>query len=262
MGRKFKYIYGPVSSWRVGSSLGIDLLSQKDKICSYDCVYCQLGKTRTITAARKVYAPEEDILKEVETLSHISIDYITFSGRGEPTLAENLGSLISSIRKIRRESIAVITNSSLIDRKDVRNELSQADFVIAKLDASSRESFINVNQPCEGIEYEAVITGMKEFRKHFKGKLALQVMFIRENLKEAEKIAGIAHDISPDEVQINTPLRPCGIDPLGEEELSEIKSYFKGLNAISVYESRKKYVKAISGADTLKRRGRVKEIKE
>jgi wyosine [tRNA(Phe)-imidazoG37] synthetase (radical SAM superfamily) len=253
---RFQYVYGPVPSWRVGSSLGIDLLSQKDKICSYDCVYCQLGKTRTITAARKVYVPDEEILKEVESLPDISIDYITFSGKGEPTLAENLGSLIRSIRKIRQESIAVITNSSLVDRQDVRNELYQADFVIAKLDAASRDSFININRPNKGIEFDAIIAGMKEFRKHFPGKLALQVMFVRENVKDVEEIASIAHDIYPDEVQINTPLRPCGVDPLGEEQLSEIKSYFKDLDAITVYESRKRYVKPISDADTLKRRGK------
>jgi wyosine [tRNA(Phe)-imidazoG37] synthetase (radical SAM superfamily) len=257
MGRKYKYIYGPVPSWRIGSSLGVDLLSQKDKICSYDCVYCQLGRTRNLTVARKVYVPEEEILQEVKSLPDIYIDYITFSGKGEPTLAENLGSLIRAIRTIRRESVAVITNASLINRQDVQDALLLADLVIAKLDASSRESFINVNRPYKGIEFDAIIDGMKEFRKHFKRKLALQVMFIRENLKEAEKIAGIARDIYPDEVQINTPLRPCGIDPLGEEELSKIKSYFKGLDAISVYESRKKYVKAISDADTLKRRGKL-----
>jgi len=81
-------------------------------------------------------------------------------------------------------------------------------------------------------------------------------MFIRENVEDAEDIASITHDIYPDEVQINTPLRPCGVEPLGEEELSEIKSRFKGLNTISVYESRKKYVKPISHADTLRRRGK------
>jgi len=81
-------------------------------------------------------------------------------------------------------------------------------------------------------------------------------MFVRENEGEAEELAIIAHDIYPDEVQINTPLRPCGIDPLGEKELSEIKLCFKGLNAISVYESHKKYVKPISDTDTLKRRGK------
>jgi len=164
---RFHYVYGPVPSWRMGSSLGVDVLSQKDKICSYDCVYCQLGRTFTLTASRKIYVPDEKILQELESLPLMSIDYITFSGRGEPTLAENLGALIIAVRKVRRESVAVITNASLIDRQDVRNELSHADFVIAKLDASSRESFININRPCTGIEFDAIIAGMKEFRKDF-----------------------------------------------------------------------------------------------
>lgn len=257
MGKKFQYIYGPVPSWRVGRSLGIDVLSQQDKICSYDCVYCQLGRTKTLEYARKLYVPDKEIIHEIESLPDIPIDYITFSGRGEPTLAENLGSLIRAVRTIRKEPIAVITNSSLIDRRDVQSELSHADFVIAKLDASTRESFIRINRPYKGIEFDAIIAGLKELRKHFTGKLALQIMFIRDNIQEAEKIAGIAHDIHPDEVQVNTPLRPCGIEPLGEEQLSEIKDYFKGLNAISVYESRKKYVAPVSDADTLKRRGKV-----
>jgi wyosine [tRNA(Phe)-imidazoG37] synthetase (radical SAM superfamily) len=192
----------------------------------------------------------------VESLPDISVDYITFSGKGEPTLGENLGSLIKAVRTIRKEHIAVITNSSLIDRQDVQNDLSYADYVIAKLDTSSRESFIRVNRPCEELEFDAIIAGIKKFRKHFMGKLALQVMFIQDNIKDAEAIASIARNINPDEVQLNTPLRPCGIKPLQEEELSEIKRSFKGLNAISVYESRKKYVQPISDADTLKRRGK------
>jgi wyosine [tRNA(Phe)-imidazoG37] synthetase (radical SAM superfamily) len=113
-----------------------------------------------------------------------------------------------------------------------------------------------VNRPSQEIKFDAIIAGLKEFRKLFTGKLALQVMFIQHNVKDAEAIAGIARDIHPDEVQINTPLRPCGVDPLGEGALSEIKRYFEGLNTLSVYESHKKYVKPISDADTLKRRGK------
>jgi wyosine [tRNA(Phe)-imidazoG37] synthetase (radical SAM superfamily) len=82
MGKKFQYIYGPVPSWRVGRSLGIDVLSQQDKICSYDCVYCQLGRTKTLEYARKLYVPDKEIIHEIESLPDIPIDYITFSRRG------------------------------------------------------------------------------------------------------------------------------------------------------------------------------------
>jgi wyosine [tRNA(Phe)-imidazoG37] synthetase (radical SAM superfamily) len=241
----------------MGSSLGIDPLSQKEKICSYDCLYCQLGRTKTLTVTRQLYVPEDNILKELEMLpSDMPIDYITFSGRGEPTLAKNLGSMINAVKKLRRESIAVITNSSLMGRHDVRDELSEADFVIAKLDASSQGSFVLVNRPFQGIEFDAILKGIKEFKRHFQGKLALQIMFMKENVQYAGEIACIAKDIRPDEIQINTPLRPCGVEPLGREELSKIKDLFGGLTAISVYESRKRYVKPISDGDTLIRRGK------
>jgi wyosine [tRNA(Phe)-imidazoG37] synthetase (radical SAM superfamily) len=254
---KFHYIYGPVPSWRVGSSLGIDLLSQKEKICSFDCLYCQLGKTKIATVTRKSYVPVDYILKELDMLPEdISIDYLTLSGRGEPTLAKNLGDMIKLLKGARKEPIAVITNSSLMNKQDVREELSYADFVIAKLDACSPESLMAVNKPLPEMKFENIVEGMQIFRKHFQGKMAIQAMFMRENTKYAGQIAKIAKNIGPDEVQINTPLRPCAVDPLGREELSRIKGGFTGLNVISVYESMKKYVTPISDENTLKRRGK------
>lgn len=242
----------------MGSSLGIDPLSQKEKICSYDCLYCQLGKTKILTAKRQYYVPEEMVVKELEMLpENIPIDYITLSGRGEPTLAINLGDTINAIKRIRKEAIAVITNSSLLHRQDVQNELSSVDFVIAKLDVCSQEPFMVINRPFQGTEFDIVIQGIKEFKRHFQGKFALQIMFIKENAQYAGDIAGIAKEIQPDEIQINTPLRPCGVEPLEREELSKIKDLFGGLNAISVYESRKKIVKPISDKDTLIRRGKI-----
>ena len=253
----FKYIYGPVSSWRLGSSLGIDLLSQKEKICNFDCVYCQLGKTKKHIVERKIYVPIKKVIEELERLSAVQIDYITFSGRGEPTLASNLGQMIKAIKKIRKERIAILTNSSLIYREDVQKDLSYADFVVAKLDASSQNIFELVNQPIKEIKLNMIIQAIKEFKKYYIGKLALQIMFVKENKDYALEIAQIAKEINPDEVQLNTPLRPCKVKPLPKEELDEIKRYFKGLKVISVYESKIKKVTPISTEDTLKRRGNV-----
>lgn len=256
--KTFEYIYGPVPSWRVGSSLGIDPLSQKGKICSYDCLYCQLGKTKTLTGARRFYIPEDMIMRELEMLpANVSIDYITLSGRGEPTLAVNLGDIIRTLKKVRKEAIAVITNSSLMHLPDVKDELSAADFVIAKLDAFSQESFTAINQPFQGAEFDVIVRGINEFKRHFRGKLALQIMFIKENEQYAGDIARLSRVIHPDEIQINTPLRPCGVEPLSKEVLRGIKGLFSGLNAISVYESQKKTVTPISDKDTLKRRGKI-----
>jgi len=254
---KYKYIYGPVPSWRLGSSLGVDPISKSKKICSFDCVYCQLGEGKFLTAERQIFIPEVEIIREINLLPDLQIDYITFSGTGEPTLAKNLGRMIKAVKKIRREKIAVLTNSSLINREDVQKDLSLADFVVAKLDAVSQEVFEEVNKPLKGTKIRDIIKSIKDFRGFCKGKLALQIMFIEKNRQEAEKIANISRQINPDEVQINTPLRPCAVKPLSKQELDEIKKHFKGLNVVSVYEAEKKKVEPVSDEDTLKRRGKV-----
>ena len=107
--KSFKYVYGPVSSWRLGCSLGIDPVSKGRKICSFDCIYCQVGKTGLLIDERHRFINCEDIIKELDSLPPLEIDYITFSGAGEPTLASNLGEMIRGIKKIRQEKIAVIT---------------------------------------------------------------------------------------------------------------------------------------------------------
>jgi wyosine [tRNA(Phe)-imidazoG37] synthetase (radical SAM superfamily) len=259
---KFKYIYGPVPSWRLGSSLGIDLLSQEEKICNFDCVYCQLGPTKRHTIERKIYVPVEKIIEELESLPNIKIDYITFSGRGEPILAANLGKAIKAVKLIRKESIAVLTNSSLMGEDEVRKELVSADFVVAKLDACFPESLQEINNPAKKIRFGSILDGIRKFRENYPGKLALQIMFIENNEKDIDKYVDLANHIKPDEIQVNTPLRPCNVKPLVKKETIKIKDYFiaacKGINIVSVYdESALKDIMSVSDEDTLKRRGKV-----
>ena len=105
-------------------------------------------------------------------------------------------------------------------------------------------------------QFETIVNGLKDFKSNFTGKMALQIMFINHNKEYAREIAQIAMEINPDEVQINTPLRQCGVNPLSRDDLKEIQKYFDNQNVISVYEVRKKTVKSLSGGDTLKRRGK------
>jgi len=256
-GKKLRYVYGPVSSWRLGSSLGIDPISDKKKICSFNCIYCQLGKTKNLTSERKIYVPTDEVVNEIMSLPEIKIDYITFSGRGEPTLAENLGEMIKTIKKLRNEKIAVITNSSLLSRDDVIEDLLFADSVLVKLDARSQKSLETINRPIKGLTFNLILDGIKRFRKFYKNKFALQMMFVDENKNYAKELSQLAREINPDEVQINTPLRPCKVKPLPKEEIDKIKKYFQGINYISVYDTEKKEVKPISTKDTLKRRGKI-----
>lgn len=238
--------------------MGIDPISQVRKVCTIDCIYCQIGKTRSLTYERKNFIPVREVIEELDSLPNLKVDYITFSGRGEPTLAKNLGQMIKAVKKIRREKIAVLTNSSLMHREDVREDLFSADFVVAKLDAHSQDIFEKVNRPLGKIKFNTILEAIKNFKRIFKGKLALQIMFIEENKKYAFEIAQIAKEIGPQEVQINTPLRPCGVEPLQKKELANIKDYFAGLNTVSVYEISKKNIKPISDKDTLVRRGKIR----
>lgn len=253
-----KYIYGPVPSWRLGSSLGIDLLSRPEKICSFDCTYCQLGRNDAKRTTRDRFVRTGDVIGEIESLPDVSIDYLTFSGRGEPTLASNLGEAIRALRKVRKEKISVITNSSLMARKDVRRDLLGADFVIAKLDAATDHVFEAINRPAKGVRFRDVVEALADFRKEFPGRFALQVMFMKANKDAVREISDLAGEIGPDEVQLNTPLRPCMEQPLPGEEMKRIKTFFnrQGLRSVDVYSAGKKAVVPLSGADTLRRRGK------
>jgi len=259
----FKFIYGPVPSWRLGASLGIDLLSQEEKICNFDCAYCQLGATKRHAIERKIYVPVEKVIEEIEALPDVSIDYITFSGRGECALAANLGKAIKAVKLIRKEQVAVLTNSALIGLEEVRKELVLADFVIAKLDVFSAEAMREINNPAEGVEFSSIVEGAKEFRKNYMGKLALQIMFLENNKQNINEYAYLINCISPDEVQINTPLRHSALQPLTKEDIFKIRDYFvracKGIDIISVYDEKMpKVVHSISDKDTLRRRGKLK----
>ena len=234
---EFRYLYGPVYSWRLGKSLGVDPLSCPQKVCNLDCVYCQLGRAPRTTSRRQVFVPTTAVMREILMVPRsIEFEYITFSGRGEPTLAKNLGEMILAVRKIRTEPVAVLTNGTLLYRKDVRKDLVPADYVLAKLDVISQEGMRKIYNVNGEVRYDNIIRGLLSFREEFAGKFALQVMFIARNKSWAEEIARVARLIAPDEVQLSTPLRPSGVRPLRWEDLEEIKKSFAGLPVVSVYD--------------------------
>ena len=234
----YKYIYGPVNSWRLGRSLGIDSISSAKKVCTFDCVYCQVGQAEPCCLERKVFVRAEKIIEELKSLPEVEIDYITFSGRGEPTLAKNLADLIRKVRSLRKEKIAVLTNSTLLGIKDVQKALINADLVEAKIDASSEDILEAVNRPYKKLNLKKIIDEIKGFRKKYKGKFALQIMFTKDNIAHAKSLAKIAKSINPDEVHINTPLRPSGVKPVSKNKIKEVKRYFKGLKVLSVYDAK------------------------
>jgi wyosine [tRNA(Phe)-imidazoG37] synthetase (radical SAM superfamily) len=200
-------------------------------------------------------------LREIAAIPEAAIDYMTFSGAGEPTLAKNLGCMIRAVRRTRGEKIAVITNASLMHKKAVQKDLLLADFVLAKLDADSEELFKKMNRPMPGISFNSVLISLKKFRALFRGRLALQIMFTSANASSAERIALLARMIHPDEIQLNTPLRPCAVKAISPRALQKIQRTFqricgKGLSIVNVYHAEKKKVSPLSKPATLRRRGK------
>lgn len=200
-------VYGPVNSWRVGRSLGIDLLFTSS-ICSFRCLYCQLGKIETPTRERKVWVPTEKVMADLEASDWRSADMITFSGSGEPTLAANLGECIRLIKARTGKPVMVLTNATMLEEPEVRADLRDADRVYCKLDAGDEKTLHLIDRPVEGITLAGIVRGIKALKAEYPGYLAIQSMFMPVNKKAVDAFAAVLRDIGPAEVQLNTPLRP------------------------------------------------------
>jgi len=205
------YVFGPVHSRRLGLSLGIDPV--QDKTCTLDCVYCQLGATATKTLERRVYAPADAVVGEVQQAIATGqpIDYSTFSGTGEPTLNIDLGRMIAGIKAITAIPVAVITNSTLLHRKDVRFDLMQADLVIPSVNAVSAQVFARLCRPHAGIDLSAILRGIECFSREYTGRLWIEVMLaagINDSQDELRALADFLKRLACEKIQINTVTRP------------------------------------------------------
>lgn len=224
-------IYGPVPSRRLGLSLGIDLVPYKT--CTYNCIYCQLGRTTTKTIRRRIYLPPKRILRELkESLKkNKRVDFITFSGSGEPTLNSKIGYLIRAIKKFTKIPVAVITNGALLYKPSVQQDLLLADVVLPTLTTANLETFKRIHCGHPLITLKKTISGLIEFRKKYKGEIWLEIMLIKgfnDNKEELEGLKKIISQIKPERVQLNTVVRPPSDDralPLLKEELLKIKKY-------------------------------------
>lgn len=207
------YVFGPVPSRRLGCSLGVDLVSFKT--CSYDCIYCQLGRTRNLTVERKEWAPVETVLGELNAKLACRPDYITLSGSGEPTLHSRLGEIIERIKFMTDVPVAVLTNGSLLWKAEVRQALVRADLVLPSLDAGDPFKFAFINRPHSDITFEQVIEGLVEFRSGFRGQYWLEVFLLGGYTAieaDVRRIAAWVKQIRPDRVQLNTVTRPAAED--------------------------------------------------
>lgn len=209
--QSYRHLYGPVPSRRLGRSLGIDLVPFKT--CTYDCVYCQLGRTTDKTVEFKEYVPVGEVLAELgrKLAEGDAPDYISLAGSGEPTLNSGVGRLIEGIKALTRIPVAVITNGSLLWDRRVADSLLKADLVVPSLDAGDSAMFGRINRPHHGIDYDRVVEGLISFRGVYKGRIWLEVMLLdgwNDGPEQMKKIGELAGRIKPDRVQLNTAVRP------------------------------------------------------
>ena len=217
MSSGFRYVFGPVPSRRLGRSLGINNIPPKN--CTYSCVYCQLGRTRNLTVERRTFIDPELILDEVsrvvERVGEGNIDYVTFVPDGEPTLDLNLGRIVSRLREITSVKLAILTNSSLMYRPDVREDLMKFDLVSVKVDSVDGKIYRRVNRPHPSIELDMVLDGIRRFTAEYEGTVISETMLIdglNDDLDGVERVAEFLAEIEVDKAFISIPTRPPAED--------------------------------------------------
>ena len=228
------HLFGPVPSRRLGLSLGVDLVPYK--VCSYNCLYCEVGETTHLTVERGEYVPLEEVKAELEGFfsSGVHTDHITFSGFGEPTLHWGLGELTRWIKERTSTPVALLTNASLLWMPQVREEARLVDVVLPSLDAVSQGVFQRVNRPHPSLSAHKVVEGLIEFSREFQGEIWLEILVVKgvnDSEEEIERIARVVKEIAPQKVQLNTVVRPPavhGTPPLSREEMSKIAQMLPG----------------------------------
>ena len=213
MSSGFRYVFGPVPSRRLGRSLGVNNIPPKN--CTYSCVYCQLGRTRNLTVERRRFTDPELILDEVsravERVGEGNIDYVTFVPDGEPTLDVNLGRIVSGLREITSVKLAILTNSSLMYRPDVREDLMKLDLVSIKVDSVDGKVYRRVNRPHPSIELDTVLDGIRKFTAEYEGTVISETMLIDGLNDDPDGVKGVAEflaEIEVDKAFISIPTRP------------------------------------------------------
>ena len=235
-----KRLFGPVPSRRLGQSLGIDPIPLKT--CNWNCVYCQLGRTRPVTNERRTFFKKEVILGQVKEAleSHKpgDIDWITFVGSGETTLQKGLDEMINGIKEFTDIPVAVITNGSLLYRPEVRHELLVADAVLPSLDAGNPSLYRCINRPHPACTFERLVDGMVAFREEYQGHLWVEVMLLKDVNDDEVSLGEIAEyleKINPEEIHVTQPTRPPAetwVKPPDEAGLERAHTIFGGVAKI------------------------------
>jgi wyosine [tRNA(Phe)-imidazoG37] synthetase (radical SAM superfamily) len=225
------YVFGPVPSRRLGLSLGVDLIPAKT--CTYDCLYCQVGRTTQKTVLTNAFVPIQEVIDELKKrLEIFTPDAVTLSGSGEPTLYSKIDQVIAAIKRITDTKIAILTNGSLFGQGVVRRRVAGADIIMPTLTTAFEETFRTIHRSHPELHLKSIIEGLKRLRQMYNGQIFLEVFLlaqINDSQKELEGLKKVIDEISPDKIQLNTVVRPPADQSaisLDMERLKEIRDFF------------------------------------
>lgn len=235
----YKYVFGPVSSGRLGLSLGLDLLG--DAVCSLDCIYCEAGKTKNLTTKRQPYVDTDEILSELAKWKEEAArlpEVVTLGGMGEPCLNSGLGEIIEGVRKIFPTTpVAVLTNSTLFADPAVRRELAKADRVLPSLDTLVDEEMRRVNRPQKDVTVQAVRDGLLAFREQFAGRIYLEILLVA-GVNDSDENLGLLREfipqLKPDRVDVVTMTRPGVLEQARPVDTDTLAAWQNALSALAV----------------------------
>ena len=229
------HLFGPVPSRRLGLSLGVDLIPAKT--CTFDCLYCEVGRTTNRTLQMRSYVPVNEVLEQLrQKLLVFKPDIITLAGSGEPTLHSEIDQIIDGIKTFTDTRVAVLTNGSLFWDEEVRRRVQGADIIMPTLSSAFDQTFRKIHKPHPELVLGAIVEGLKSLRSEYQGQLFLEVVFlagINDTEEEEEALKDVIDTICPDRIQINTVVRPPSdsrAKPLDRERLDDVMLLF-GKNA-------------------------------
>ena len=233
MKRQFKHLFGPVPSRRLGRSLGVDLTPFKT--CTLDCIFCQLGRTTRQTLDRQEYVSVAGVTKELQDWIEAGgqADYVTLAGSGEPTLNTGFGEVLKFVHERTAIPTALLSNGTLFWQSGVREAAKEADVVKLSLSVWDQFSFEHVNRPHPDLSLVNIMEGYRAFRNTFQGKLWIEVFLLwgmNSVRHDVEKIAELVNAIGPDEIHLNTAVRPPSENfalPMPQSKMEELTGLFR-----------------------------------
>ena len=235
--QSFKYIYGPVPSRRMGLSIGISPIPKGH--CNYSCIYCQLGRTKSMSNKRYDYFNYRDIVKEFKAYikGDVLFDVVTIVGECEPSLYLEVGTLINEIKQLTDKPTAIITNGALLSQGSIREELKNADIVLPSLDSCDEEMFKKINRPHGSVNFDDFIQGLKTFSKEYKGQLWIETMLIK-GINDSEEfflnLKSLLDTINYHRLYINSPVRPPAESTVEQPSKESIEKAISILGGISI----------------------------